>query len=161
MEEALKLEGDKEVSLYKLVLRNGTIFRFRNGVDVTWQDDLYENMPCQLQGEESVAGDQDNRPTFVVINHLAAEPDGEEEGNIFGPLAASGILDLATLYRYKVLPAHLASDANIFQRKLWLVVPKTVTSRSIHFELRSPLDVPNIRVPRRIYAPPEFPVVTI
>ena len=151
IEESLKFEAEPEIELFKLVLRGGSIFYFRNGATVTWQGDEWEQCPCQLSGEEPASGDQDNRPTFVVFNNE----------NLFGPIAMTGAFDLAILYRYKVLQNNLNDDINVYERKLWLVSPRSVSNRYMSCELRSPLDVPNIRTPNRIYAPPEFPVVSL
>lgn len=152
VEESMKLEADAEVDLYKLVLRNTSMFFFRNGPTITWQGEDWEYYPCNLTGEDPVSGESDNRPTFTVFNHE----------NIFGPLADSGAFDLALLYRYRVLRGHLEANTNIFSPRLWLLGRvKMVNNRSIQFELRSPLDIPNFLTPSRTYSPPEFPTVNL
>lgn len=148
----MKLEVDAEIDLFEVVLKNATIYRFRDGPTVTWQSNEYEYYPCQVTGDEPVAGTEDNRPTFTIVNNE----------NVFGPIADSGVFELAVLYRRRVLQGDLAANNNIYQQKLWLVGRcMSITNRQITFELRSPLDIPNFRTPTRSFMPPEFPTVSL
>jgi phage-related protein len=155
LEEALKLEADGLVDLWKVTLvgtDTPTILRFRNGPEVTWQGNLYESMACQLSGESEKASDERSRPTFSVMN-----PD-----NIFGPFADAGYLELAQVVRYRLLQQHLLANSNIFQQNTWIVGRVTSVSRQvISMELRRLTDQPQWHTPARSFMPPEYPFVVI
>lgn len=153
VEESLKLEVDGYVDLYEVRLKTvPTIYRFHNGATRTWNGVTWEHIPCQLSGEAMSSEDQKNRPTLTVAN-----PD-----NIFGAFAAAGYFDLCEVIRKRVLQQHFYSDAVIFEQRVWICGrPGTVNSKVLQLELRSPLDMPAWRTPRRTYSPPEFPFITI
>jgi lambda family phage minor tail protein L len=150
--DALELEGQAEVDLWEIVLNDGlTVFRFRNGPSVTWQSDLYENLPIAIGGEEHNSDDKQARPALRIYNPKS----------IFGPYAMQKAFDLALVTRRRVLGVNLAANANIFEPSIWVVRRVVnVTSQMLHLELSSPLDGPSLMVPHRTYVPPDFPSVS-
>lgn len=149
--DALQLEGDAKCDLWEVRLRGiPTIFRFWNGAERTWQDNVYEGLACQLTGEGNSVENQNSRPTLTVVN-----PE-----KIFGAFAAAGYFDLAEVIRRRVLQTHFVGDQNLFQQRVWIVGrPSLVTSQVMQLELRSPTDMPAWKTPRRTFSPPEFPFV--
>ncbi len=153
LQDALELEGDAKLDLWELRLKTvPTIFRFWNGAERTWRGNLYQGLACQLQGEASGTEGQNNRPTLTVTN----------PAKIFGAFAAEGYFDLAEIIRRRVLQRHFIADVNEFQQRVWIVgrVPG-VTAQVLQLELRSPLDMPAWKTPRRVFSPPEFPFIVL
>lgn len=153
LEDALKLESEGKVDLWEIRLRGTpTRFRFHNGPTRTWMGLTYEGLACQLQGEGRAAEGQESRPNLTVIN----------PSKIFGPFAAAGHFDLAEIIRKRVLRQHFEGNVNQFEQRVWIVArPGAVTSQRMTLELRSPLDMPSWKTPRRTFSPPEFPFVVI
>lgn len=151
LQESLKLEADAPIDLWEIVLRTSpTHLYYRYGSTVTWQGNTYEYMPIQLAQEADYATDEVGRPTLTVVN-----PD-----KIFGPFADAGLLDLATVYRRRVLQEHLLADANIYQQRVWVIGQvKSVTKQVLQVELRGAGDIPTFELPARRFMPPEFPFV--
>lgn len=153
LEEALKLEGESYIDLFTLRLKiTPVIFNFWNGPTREWDATTWEGLACQLSGEGSSTENQNNRPTLTV-----ASPE-----RIFGPFAAEGLFDLAEVTRKRLLQSHFVSDVGIFQQKTWIVGQVTgVLSETIQLSLRSPLDMPIWKTPRRSYTPDRFPFVLL
>ena len=150
-EDALKLTSDAQVYLWEIRLRDGSKVFIRNGPKVTWQGDVYENLPIILSGEELTADDRTPRPSLKVFNPQ----------KIFGPMAHQGKFELATVIRREVLQQNLLADLNIHVPRVWIIGQiLSCTSRSLDVQLRSPTDGPNMNVPYRYYGPPDFPTVT-
>lgn len=152
LEESLKLEADKPIDLWEIVLKNtSTRIYARYGPTVTWQGHEYQKMGIQLTEESEHADDQNGRPTLTVVN-----PDG-----LFGPFAAAGYLELATVYRRRVHQVHLNANANIYEQRVWFVGRIVgVRPQAIQLELRGANDIPNFLIPPRMYLAPEFPIVS-
>lgn len=153
LEDGLKLESENKVDLWEIRLRGiPTRFRFWNGVTRSWMGNSYEGLACQLQGEGRSSEGQESRPSLSVVN-----PD-----KIFGPFAAEGYFDLAEIIRKRVLRPHFEGNVNLFEQRVWIVArPSAVRGQSLTLELRSPLDMPSMKTPRRTFSPPEFPFVVI
>jgi lambda family phage minor tail protein L len=150
IEDALKLTGDREVSLWEITLRDGSKAFLRNGPNCTWQGNDYEGLPIMMTGEEDTADDQNARPSLRVFNPK----------KIFGPWAHEGRFELATVIRRRVLQTHLLNNSNIFKKRVWVIGQiQSCTSRSLDVQLRSPIDTPNLNTPTRVYAPPDFPTI--
>ena len=131
-EDALKLTSDAQVFLWEIRLRDGSKVFIRNGPKVTWQGNLYENLPILFNPQK-----------------------------IFGPMAHQGKFELATVIRREVLQQNLLADLNICVPRVWIIGQiQSCTSRSLDVQLRSPTDGPNMNVPYRYYGPPDFPTVT-
>lgn len=151
IQDGMKLTSDREVSLWEITLRDGSKAFIRNGPAITWRGNDYENLPIILTGEETTSDDKTNRPSLRVFNPK----------KIFGPMAHEGKFELATVIRRVVLQEHLLADANIFIPTVWIIGQiNSCTSRLLQVALRSPTDGPNMNVPYRFYAPPDFPTVT-
>jgi phage-related protein len=152
VEDALKLTSDKEVDLFTITLRdNSSVFRLRNGPEITWRTNTFENIPIMLGGEEDTSDERVARPTMRIFN----------PGKVFGPFAQAGLFELAHVVRQTVLQQNLIANANIFVQRVWIIGRIThCTSEALQVELRAPTDGPNMQVPFRMYAPPEFPYVS-
>lgn len=151
IEDALKLEGDYRVDLWEVKLHNSnTYVRFWNGPTRTWQGKVWEGLACRLSSETKSAEGRRNRPTLTIVN-----PE-----NLFGPMAAAGTFDLAQFTRRRLLQEHFDADVNIYEQTLYIssrVV--AITDQVLQLELRSPLDFPPFKTPRRTFSPPEYPFV--
>ncbi len=151
--ESQKLTADALVDIYQLTLKNGTVFRFKNNNSVTWQSNLYEGMACQLTGDTRIADGEESRASLQVLNPLG----------VFNIPAMNGDLDLAVLIRRRLLLAHLESNTNIFQQRMWYVgqVRELISGQYITLELRNMSEGANFEIPVRMYIPPEFPTVSL
>lgn len=151
IEDALKLTSDREVHLWEITLRDGSKAFLRNGPEITWRDNDYENLPIMITGEETTSDDKTSRPSLKVFNPK----------KIFGPMAHEGKFELATVIRRTVLQENLLANANVFVPTVWIIGQiQTCTSRILQVQLRSPTDGPNMNVPYRFYGPPDFPTVS-
>lgn len=151
IEDAMKMTSDREVSLWEITLRDNTKAFIRNGPEVTWRGNDYENLPILLTGEEMTSDERTNRPSLQIFNPK----------KIFGPWAHQGKFELATVIRRRVLQENLLANLNIYVQTVWIIGQITsCTSRVLQVQLRAPTDGPNMNVPHRYYAPPEFPVVS-
>lgn len=153
LQDALKLEGDGKVSLWEVRLKTSpvTIYRFWNGPTRTWQGVTYEGLACQLSGDSREEG-RSSRPTLTVQN-----PE-----KILGTFAADGYFDLAELIRKRVLQQHFLADVNLFEQRIWISARAATVGRGVlQLDLRSPTDMPPWKTPRRVYAPPTHPFVTL
>lgn len=154
LEDALKLEGDALIDLWEVKLKTVDLtYRFWNGPTRTWQGNEYEGMACQLSSEGTGSEGQNSRPTLTVSN-----PE-----NIFGVFAAEGYFDLAEFTRKRLLQAHLLTDVDIYQQRVWLCGrPISVGNGVLQLELRSPTDMPPWKTPRRTFSPSEgYPFVVL
>lgn len=151
LQQSLGLEANELTKLWEIRLRTVPVrVYFRAGPTVTWQGHTYEQIGCVLKGEGDYATEQNARPTLGLQN-----PD-----KIFGPAAAQGHFDLATVIRKEVLPVHLANNSNIFRQRVWFVSrPSGVHGHSLQLELCGPTDFPNFQIPPRFFSAPEFPFV--
>lgn len=151
IEDALKLTSDREVHMWEITLRDNTKVFLRNGPEITWRGNDYENLPIMITGEETTSDDKTSRPSLKVFNPK----------KIFGPMAHEGKFELATVIRRTVLQENLLANANIFVPTVWIIGQiQTCTSRILQVQLRSPTDGPNMNVPYRFYGPPDFPTVS-
>lgn len=152
IQDAQKLTSDREVALWEITLRDGSKAFLRNGPAVTWRSNDYENLPIMISGEEMTADDKTSRPSLRVFNPK----------KIFGPWAHQGKFELATVIRRTVLQENLVANLNIYVQTVWIIGQITsCTSRLLQVQLRSPTDGPNMNVPYRFYAPPDFPTVSL
>lgn len=153
VQDALALTSDREVELFTITLRdNSSVFRLRNGPAVTWRSSTYENIPIMLSGEEETSDDKVARPSLRLFN----------PNKVFGPYAQAGLFELAFVSRKTVLQTNLLANANIFMERVWIIGRVShCTSELLEVELRAPTDGPNMQVPFRFYAPPEFPYVAL
>ena len=154
LQEAQKLTADALVDLYTIQLKNlPVVFRFKNDNTVTWQGNVYEGMASRITGDDRSADGEESRPVLQVMN-----PFG-----IFNSAAVKGQLDLATVTRRRVLSQHIASNANIFEQRMWYVgrIRELISGQSISLELRNMTEGANFQIPCRMFIPPEFPMVSL
>lgn len=150
--DALKIEADGFVHLFKIMLVPSGVVGITAGQAITWQGVEYESLQCKLSGLGSHATEQVARPRFDVQN-----PEG-----VFSGLIAQGALEGARLYRYRVLRTDVEANNNIFQVQWWRIVRVARLNRiAASLELRESGDGPNFVVPANVFAPPDFPTVSL
>jgi phage-related protein len=150
--DAMSIESDGYVSLFKVQLVPSGFIAFTNSQQVTWQSIEYDGVPCQISGIGSYASEQTSRPRMDVAN-----PDGA-----YSILVAQGALEGAQLTRYRVLRDDLINDRNVFVKQSWKIVRiATLTKQRLSLELRELGDGPNFVVPAQTFSPPKFPVVSV
>lgn len=154
LQEAQKLTADSLVDFYTLTLKNDpVIFRFKADDTVTWRGNTYEGMACRMSGDMRTSDGEEARPSIQIMNPLG----------IFNKAAVEDKLDLATLVRRRVLGQHVASNANLYEQRMWYVgrVRELISGQSITLELRNMTEGANFQIPCRMYIPPEFPMVSL
>lgn len=153
-QEAQKLTADALIDLYTITLKNQpVVFRFKNDNEVTWMGKKFEGMACRMTGDTQSADGEESRPVLQIMNPLG----------IFNSAAVKGQLDLAIVRRQRVRQDHIAGNVNIFQQRMWYVgrVRELISGQSITFELRNMTEGANFQIPVRMFAPPEFPMVSL
>lgn len=150
--ESQKLIAEGYVELFEFILNDNTHVYIKNNDTVTWQGFAYEGMPLKMTGVSANADEEQSRPTMVIFN-----PE-----NMFGSFVANGVVEKATVIRRRVLRVDVLANNNIAEVRRWSVARVTsLTQQSITLELRNLIDGPNFIVPRRMYMPPDFPVVSL
>lgn len=152
--DAFKLEAASGyVDLFKLVLNDGvTTLHLKLNNDGTWQGNDYEGTGIKLDGVSKYADDQTSRPSLIIFN-----PNG-----IFSYLVNQGVLEGATVTRYRVIRSDFEGDINVFRSQRWVV--RRVASLKVGMltlELRDLMDGQQFLVPGRMFMPPDFPSVGI
>lgn len=153
LQDAQKLTSDAYVDLYRLVLRNDPVtFRFKANNTVTWQGNTYEGMPISFSGEKRNSDGEQNKSALRIVN-----PYG-----IFDDALLNNKIDMAVVTRYRLLSAHVDSNVNIYQQRMWRVmkVVEWISGQSVTLELWNMTDGVNFMIPGRMYIPPEFPMVS-
>lgn len=153
MEDALKLEADGYVDLFQIILPDGMskIFLKQNQT-IDWQGDTYEGTGIKIEGVGNYADDTVSRPKVTIFN-----PNG-----VYSYLVDQGLLDSASIARYRVLKEHIIADLPIYRRQQWKVTRiSSVKSTFISLELRDMLDGQNFLTPGRMFIPPDFPTVSL
>lgn len=153
MEDGLKLDADGIVDLYQIILAdNAGIIYLKKDHDVTWQGNHYEGTGVMLDGVAQHSDDEVSRPKFTIFN-----PNG-----VYSYLLDRGMLDFATVVRYRVLKEHIDYDLPIYRRQQWRVSRiASVKNPAITLELRDILDGQNYTTPARMFIPPDFPLVSL
>lgn len=155
LQEAQKLTADALVDLFQVSLKGKTtVFRFRDGPSVEWQNYNYEGLSCSLTGDSRSADGEEARPSLRVMNPLG----------IFNEAAMNGDLDLATVTRRRLLRQHLEGNVAISTSRMWYVgrVRELISGQLITLELRSMTEGANFQIPVRQFTPSEgFPFVTL
>lgn len=146
------LAPDALVRLYKLQLKNGTIFRLSPTAEVTWQGSQFDGVPCHLTEVSQDADGKMSRPKFTFTN----------PGGMFSAEIYNGRLNNATLTRYRILKADLDADRDFALTEQFRVTRIVNMSQSVATaELRDVLDGHQFKLPARAYYPPEFPHVQL
>lgn len=149
---AVDLAPSGLVSLYRLTLKNGTVFRMSPKTEVTWQGGLFEAIPCVMTELQIEADGKANRPTFSFAN-----PEGMFTQYLYG-----GLLENAELRRYRLLYSDLLANNNFAVTETLRVAQiLTVTKQLIAVQLRDVYDGHSFMLPARAYYPPEFPHVKL
>jgi phage-related protein len=153
LEEAQDLQPNGVLDLFEIKLRNNTLFRFRNGPELTWQGMFFNQWPCKMSGDVRTAEEEEPRPTLVVAN-----PEGA-----FTKVVFEGLVENAIVRRYQVLRRHADADLPISVDRMWRVgrIPQLIRGKSITLELKNLTEGPNFKLPVRIMQPPEFPFVSL
>lgn len=147
-----KLIADGYVDLFEIKLKNNTYLFLKNNNTVEWQGKTWQGIPLSFEGYSSSSNDSLSRPSFSVAN-----PNGS-----FSTYIRDGLLNRATITRYRVLYQNILNNVNVFQSQTWIVWnTPSFNNKFINFELRTTLDGPNFVVPARQYLPPEFPCVRL
>lgn len=154
IDDSLGLTGDGIVYLFTVTLPlENVTFRFKNNDTVTWQGQVYEGLPCQLQGEARTSDDAESRPSLRIYN----------PGGIFNDPAIEGRLYRGIVTRKRVLRTHLENNNNIYIQRQWFIERprELVSGQYITLELRDMSEGPNFQIPVRQYIPPQFPTVSL
>lgn len=142
----LELSFNESVDGYEQTV----MFRICDQTSIVWQDVAWERMPWQVSGEGLSADTEVARPSLMLPN----------EDRRFSYYAESGLLEGAQVTLYEVHPVELHTK----QARVRNYVVARVSGDNemqVTFELRSPSDGPNYRLPARRYMPPEFPSVKV
>lgn len=154
VEESLKLTSDAFMDLWKVQLYGtSTIMCFTDSEQFTWQGDVYETTQYELSGDGTATDGGEKRPTLTVFN----------PGGVFNTFVKSGVLDRATVMRYRLLRYHALANIPIFQRRMWYNTHLTniISGKAFTMNLRNLGEGPTFVVPARAYYPPEFPSVSL
>lgn len=152
-EDRLKLSADGIVELFEITLAGGagTLYLKSNNT-VTWQGHTWEGIAIQLTGYGNTSEEELSRPSLSIAN-----PNG-----ILSQYIINGHLEKSLVKRKRVLLEHITGNQNIFQQQSWYISRVTQINKTIaSFELRNPIDGPNILCPARMFIPPEFPGVSL
>lgn len=120
--------------------------------EVDWQGNTYESTAIKIDGVGRYADDEVARPKLSLFN-----PEG-----VYSSLVDQGLLDAATVVRYRVLKYDVDNDRPVYRRQQWKVSRiATISSNAIVLELRDLMDGQIFSVPGRMFIPPDFPTVGI
>lgn len=154
MTDAQKLDNaDAYVELFQIILSDKqTKIYMKLNHDVDWQGNTYEGTGIKLDGVGKYADDQVARPKLTLFN-----PEG-----VYSYLIDQGLLDGATIVRYRVLLDDVENDRPIYRRQQWKVSRvASVKIGYIGLELRDMMDGQNFTTPARMFIPPDFPTVSL
>lgn len=153
IEDAQLLDADAYIDLFQITLsdRTTTLY-FKMNTEATWQGNTYESNAIKIDGVGKYADDEVARPKLSLFN-----PEG-----VYSSLVDGGLLDAATIVRYRVLKYDVDNDRPIYRRQQWKVSRiASIVGNAIILELRDLMDGQIFSVPGRMFIPPEFPTVGI
>lgn len=153
MEDAHKLEADGYVYLFEITLvDNSARLYLKMDNDVTWQGNSYQGTGVKITGVAQYADSEASRPTLMLFN-----PE-----RVFSSLVEQGLLEGASVVRYKILKQHLDADLPVYRHQKWRITRVAgLRGDVITCEMRDMLDGQNFLVPGRMFIPPDFPTVSI
>ncbi len=128
---------------------NGPIYRFTNQtVDYTYQSILYNRAPIQIGNVKYAMSEAPAQPTLTISNIVA-----EIQANVllYKNLLGSEITHMRVLD--EVTPVLISKDIFIIEQKV------AHNKEIISFKLRSSMDLPNMKLPRRKLLKDGFPGV--
>jgi len=146
--EIYKLESPSVVQLFELTgYNNADIFRFTNELTCTWQGNVYQQIPCQVEGFEYTTSGTLPRPKITVSNiDYVVTQLIQDYNELIG----------AKLTRKRTLAKYLdgqpfADNTQQFNDDIWFVDRKVgENDESIQWELVSSLDLEGLRLPKRV-----------
>lgn len=148
--EALSLNPNPLVSLFSILLVDGTFIPLTQRGPLTFQGITYIQYNLSLSGEASNSSGEKTRPRLTLVN-----PDG-----VLSVLARSNKLEGAKVVRNLVLAGDNGFD--LVQVDLWFLFQVTALNRQlVEVELRGIGDFPQTLIPPRKYYPPEFNHVSL
>lgn len=151
-QDAFELNGGAIVSLFELVLTDGTLFRMSPKRSYVWRGDLYEDVPCHLTQVQKNAGGERSRPRFSVVN----------PGGMFTEAVQARHLEGARLTRRRILLQDLENDLEAaVSHTVRVSRIVTMNKEMIVAECRHPLDMAAFSLPHRSFRPPEFRYVRV
>jgi hypothetical protein len=152
-EDSLKLEADGYVDLFQIILSDkSSVLYLKINKDTDWQGNTYEGTGIKIDGVGNYADETVSRPKLTMFN-----PNG-----VYSYLLDQGLLDGATVARYRVLKYHIDNDLPVYRRQQWKVSRiASVKNPQIVVELRDMLDGQNFTTPGRMFIPPDFPTVSL
>lgn len=151
-DSAFSLSPGGLVSLFRLTLNTGSIYRLCNEQEVSWQGHIYEALPCNLSGVQFEADGKANRPNFSFAN-----PDG-----LFTAAIGQGLLDNAQLTRFVILRDDLlANNSFALEETMRIAQVMSVSKGLVVTQLRDVTDSQRYLLPARAFYPPEFPHVRL
>ena len=125
-------------------------FRVCDQTNIVWQGVDWERLPWQISGEGMSADTEMARPSLMMPNH----------DRRFSYYSESGLLEGASISIFEVHPLELQTkQARV--RNYILARVSGDNELQITFELRTPSDGPNYKLPARRYMAPEFPSVKL
>lgn len=150
--QALQLNADGYVYLFKITLNSGGTIYLVADQTVTWNGEIWQGVAIKQSGVGSYGDDQVSRPKLQVQNIDGA----------FTVFVSEGAFDLATVTRYRVLYQDILENNPVYLSQMWQVSRiASVTKTAIGLELQDMTDIPHFLIPARTFSPPDFPVVTI
>ena len=151
---AQDLAPDAIVSLFRLVMTDSTqvTIYFTPHQQVTWQGNVFSEIPCTISQMEQDANGRANRPKFSFVN----------PGGVFTSSIQSGWLNNAKLTRFRILKADLDANVNAAVTERFLVSKILSLNKDMcSVELRDVYDGHLFKLPARAFYPPEFPHVKL
>ena len=116
--------------------------------DIMWNGVTWFRSPFEIRGEGYSADQENARPNLILPN----------EERRFSYFAESGDLDGARVTLYEVHPDEINTQQAIVRHYI-LARVSSDNRMQISFELRTPSDGPNFKLPARRFMPPEFTTV--
>lgn len=153
MEDATQLEADAYIHLFEITLvDNSAKLYLKMDNDVTWQGNFFQGTGIKVTGVAQYADDEVARPGLMLYN-----PE-----RVFSSLVEQGLLEGASVIRYRILKQHLDADLPVYRRQKWKI-SRVASLRGdiITCEMRDMLDGQAFVVPGRMFIPPEFPTVSL
>jgi len=150
--EGDKLNPEALLRLYELQLQPTGVLFFSADTTITWQGDLYQNLPIKVTGTKTDASGQTPRPTLTWAN-----PSG-----MYSKSVGDGLLDRAVLIERKVLRSDAEADNLVFDERRWYLSRLISDSAlRISYQLRGLTDRQSGIMPIRMYIQPEFTSVSL
>lgn len=150
-----ELSPEALVTLYRLRipdLLGDVMIYFTPQQEVTWLGTVYDSVPCTLSGVFQNSDGEMSRPRLTIAN-----PSG-----VFSSYVQDGKLDGAEISQYQVRCSDVINNIDVKITRLWRIARVAALNRQlITLELRNILDGHDFVLPPRVFAPPEFPHVSL